>query len=67
MSLHHVKPVYHRHDEDPQVLVGYNGHGKPMAFIADTREVWFLTDRHHPSSASIWIVPDVDWRMQESK
>lgn len=59
-ELHHVKPLLHYAHLRPFVMVGYNGYGKPMAFIANPEDVWFIHDRHHPPSASVWIVPGDD-------
>jgi hypothetical protein len=56
-----VKPFawYTDHNE-PSLLVGYNGHGDPMAVVADERDIAFICDRHHPPSASIWMVAKED-------
>lgn len=55
--MHTVKPLPIHEHLTQFLLVGYNGYKQPMAFIANPEDVWFLHDRHHPPSASIWIVP----------
>jgi hypothetical protein len=57
MTLHHVKPLLHYAHLTPFILVGYSGYGSPIAFLANPEDVWFITDRHHPPSASLWMVP----------
>jgi hypothetical protein len=56
--MHHVKPLPIYEHLTPHVLVGYNGFGKPTAFIANPEDVWFLT-RDRPN-ASVWMIPDMD-------
>jgi hypothetical protein len=56
--MHVVQPLPHHKHLTQLMLVGYNGYGKPMAFVANPEDVFFLHDRHHPPSASIWMVPE---------
>jgi hypothetical protein len=61
--MYTVKPLPGREQNEQYAMVGYNGQGKPAAFIAAPEDVFFITrsTKLDPRpNASLWIIPGTE-------